>query len=514
MPDGSVPASVSHRADEGGQAALQRVRTVARTWVPGRVSLLRSVAQEKARLSRFAANVGGLAIFLLLSGRLWWLVAHAPLDVNEGWNAMQSMRAFEGRALYPGLDALTANNYPPLSFYIVGSLGQILGDNIVAGRIVSLVSQALTGAAIYAAVGRLTSKSLWPRIGMLLFWGFGATMLRHYTAMNDPQWLADAAMSWGLVLVLPSPSRKVAPDVAVVAAACLTVIGLMTKHNVIAIPIVITVWLCLTNRRALLIWCLSGTFAAFAACGVLLTLWGAAPFADIFGATRTYSLSRMLLKGGQDLLAILPAIIACLGLWRVRAQPSGMIPLLLLAISVPLGVIQRSGDAVNVNAFFEAVIALAIAVPTSCAADPARAKRTLALAALPVLSLAPFAAVDAARLMHNRSAAVQLWSGIATRLAEAPGPVACDDQSACYWAGRDASIDVFSLKQRLLKGGADVVRTAIREQRFALIELRTGETSWHADLLRPLIRSNYVVSYTAKGVVLLVPANPKRNARL
>ena len=456
-------------------------------------------------------NAGGLAILLLLSGRLWWLGAHAPLDVNEGWNAMQSMRAFDGKALYPSLDALTANNYPPLSFYIVGSLGQILGDNIVAGRIVSLVSQALTGAAIYAALGRLTANSLWPRIGMLLFWGFGATMLRHYTAMNDPQWLADAAMSWALVLVLPSPSGKRAPDVAVVTAACLTVIGLMTKHNVVAIPVAIMIWLWLTNRRALLIWCFSGTLAASAACGTLLALWGTAPFADIFGATRSYSLSRMLLKGGQDIFAILPGIIGCLGLWRIRAQPSAMVPLLLLAVSVPLGVIQRSGDAVNVNAFFEAVIAISIAIPVACAANPALANRTLALAALPVLCLAPFAAVDAVRLMLNRGTAVQLWSGLAARLAEAPGPVACDDQSACYWARRDASMDVFSLKQRLLKGDADVVRTAIREQRFTVIELRTGDTSWHVDLLRPLIRSNYVVSYAAKGVVLLVRASKARN---
>ena len=460
---------------------------------------------ERVRLARILMIAGALALLLLLSGRLCWMFAHAPLDIDEGWNAMQSMRAFAGRPLYPALDALTANNYPPLSFYIVGGFGRIVGDNIVAGRIVTLASETLTGGAIYAAVARLTSQPRWAFIGTLLFWGFGATMLRHYVAMDDPQWLAEAAMSWALVLVLPSATSKLSPSVAVFAAACLTVMGLLTKHNVIVIPLVITVWLALKDHKALLVWCLSGMLLSSVACGTMFALWGSAPFAGILNATRSYSLSRMLLKGGPDLLALLPGLVACTSLWRLRAQPAGRVPLLLLAVSVPLGLVQRSGDAVNVNAYFEAVIALSIAIPVACAAFPATAKRTLALAALPLLCLAPFAAADSVRQLFTRSTAVQLWDGVTTRLAKAQGSVACDDQSACYWAGRDANLDFFSLKQRLLKGRGEVVRAAIRDQRFALIELRTGDTSWHADLLRPLIRSNYVVSYTAKGVELLVP---------
>ena len=58
-------------------------------------------------------QVGWVIIILLVLGRLWWLPAHAPLNVNEGWNAGQTMRALGGQPLYPAPDALIANNYPP-----------------------------------------------------------------------------------------------------------------------------------------------------------------------------------------------------------------------------------------------------------------------------------------------------------------------------------------------------------------------------------------------------------------
>ena len=47
---------------------------------------------------------------------------HVPLDPNEGWNAYHALAAMSGQALYP--HDLMVNNYPPLSFYVVGAAGQ------------------------------------------------------------------------------------------------------------------------------------------------------------------------------------------------------------------------------------------------------------------------------------------------------------------------------------------------------------------------------------------------------
>src|SRR6185295_16458982 len=65
---------------------------------------------------------------------------HVPFDPNEGWNAYFAQMAMRSGSPYPPDGGFLVNNYPPLSFYLVGAIGKLLGDNIVAGRIVSLLA--------------------------------------------------------------------------------------------------------------------------------------------------------------------------------------------------------------------------------------------------------------------------------------------------------------------------------------------------------------------------------------
>ena len=53
-----------------------------------------------------------------------------PIEIaqNEGWNAYHADAAMGAAPLYPPTDTLIVNNYPPLSFYVVGGLAQIFGD--------------------------------------------------------------------------------------------------------------------------------------------------------------------------------------------------------------------------------------------------------------------------------------------------------------------------------------------------------------------------------------------------
>src|SRR5665213_2327658 len=81
-----------------------------------------------------------LAALPLLARNILAIPAQVPLDPNEGWNAAHALAAMAGRALYPPPASLMVNNYPPLSFYIVGVLAQLTGDAVVAGRIVSMLS--------------------------------------------------------------------------------------------------------------------------------------------------------------------------------------------------------------------------------------------------------------------------------------------------------------------------------------------------------------------------------------
>ena len=83
---------------------------------------------------------------------LWRVLAiiglHVPLDPNEGWNAYLAAAAMAGHA-YPDAHGYVVNNYPPLSFYLVGVAGRIVGDNIIAGRIVSLIAFLGVAAGIF-----------------------------------------------------------------------------------------------------------------------------------------------------------------------------------------------------------------------------------------------------------------------------------------------------------------------------------------------------------------------------
>jgi len=43
------------------------------------------------------------------------------INFNEPWNAYFADEAIRGEKLYPSRDQFITNNYPPLSFYVVGA---------------------------------------------------------------------------------------------------------------------------------------------------------------------------------------------------------------------------------------------------------------------------------------------------------------------------------------------------------------------------------------------------------
>lgn len=51
--------------------------------------------------------------------------SNVEIENNEGWNAYFADAAMGKMPLYPSASQLITNNYPPLSFYIVGSIGRL-----------------------------------------------------------------------------------------------------------------------------------------------------------------------------------------------------------------------------------------------------------------------------------------------------------------------------------------------------------------------------------------------------
>src|SRR5579862_1945705 len=142
----------------------------------------------------FVVVIGGLIAPLAV------LTHHVPLDPNEGWNAYFTRIAMSGGPLYPAGDLVT-NVYPPLSFYLVGLAGLVTGDTILAGRIVALLAVLVVAGNLYLWLRAVTAPVQIALLGSACFLVFAVTFGQTYIGLDDPQWLAHAIMTSGLVLI-------------------------------------------------------------------------------------------------------------------------------------------------------------------------------------------------------------------------------------------------------------------------------------------------------------------------
>src|SRR5581483_10884800 len=109
-------------------------------------------------LFKLALMAGAFCAAALLLRDAMAIGQHVALDPNEGWNAYHALAAMSGGPLYP--HGMMVNNYPPLSFYIVGALGRSLGDMILAGRLVSLLSFVAVTMGLAVLVRQLHGTAL------------------------------------------------------------------------------------------------------------------------------------------------------------------------------------------------------------------------------------------------------------------------------------------------------------------------------------------------------------------
>jgi 6-pyruvoyl-tetrahydropterin synthase related domain len=296
-----------------------------------------------------------VAVWMVLP--LAWLFAQAPRGYSEGWNALVALRAMSDLPLYPQDQTLHTNNYPPLSFYLVGGLGALTGDHMVAGRLISLAALVAIALEIALAV-RLLGGTWWVSAFAGLLFVAGAMSLDHRpVGGNEPHMLAHAVMLAGLVVLLKGSgsSRHVA------GAAVLMVVGGLIKHNLLGLPLAVTFWLLLNDRRALRVWLLAAGASVAVALAALWLAYGAAVFDNMLGA-RSWGPSRMLRMTRQGLENL--QILLAAALFLVALQPRAPGPQLaglyvgcaLLVASLLVG-----GAGTGVNLFFEPLIASCLA---------------------------------------------------------------------------------------------------------------------------------------------------------
>lgn len=398
------------------------------------------------------------------------------IDFNEGWNGYFQLRAMAGEPLYSGFGPHFANNYPPLSFFVVGALGSLIGDPVLAGRLASLAALAaiaLAGAQIVRASGGGKWERLLALATCVLLFACFAT---DYLGMDDPQLLGQAFAAWALAVHLggtPSVRRTL-------LTALLVAVSVMTKHNLVLIPLLITADVLLRGTtRTRLTWIGSGLVLAALAFGLLAALAPAA-LGQIL-APRSWDVDRAFLFTIEILARFqAPLAVVGAGLYAARRRrPAGLILAYLMA-AIALGAAWSGGAGTDINVFFDITIALAIGA--GLAAIELRERgfgpRWLALFALlanaGALFFAPQAlgrfGVDMAGEMADRE---RLFREDTAWLAAKQGKIVCQSQLLCLRAGKPQFYDSFNATQAMRFGNLpkDTLTGMIARREIAVVQI-------------------------------------------
>lgn len=432
-----------------------------------------------------------------------------PFDPNEGWNAYFAELAMRTGSPYPPAGGFLVNNYPPLSFYLIGRLARINGDAIVMGRVVSLLSVAVTAFGIERILALMGCSRSQAIFAALLF--IACLMLTSdYVGIDDPQLVGHAISLWGAFVLLRAPDNARNS----VIAALLFVVAFFVKHNLVWLPLALAAWLTLVNRRSALNFIASGAIFLLIGLGIFRTLFAASLLHQL-ASERVYAFASV----GAALRnwlpwAALPLCGAVLLYLVGRRERDVMFVVIYTAIATVGGLVLSSGSGVDANAMFDADIALVL-----CAGLLLNRFENEALGVLAIFFfLTPLAVLlgdiegdwtDKHYWLQpmaddRRAAAAEI-----SLLKATPDPVLCEMLSLCYWAGRTAEVDVFNLDQRfrLVPHSDAALVHLIEAKHYALVELEGLKPFPLAGRTEAALLRNYRVMRVDDERVFLVPAS-------
>ena len=395
-----------------------------------------------------------IPLCVAIAALAWRSTLLAPINYNEGCNAWFVSVVQAGGPLYLPPDALLTNNYPPLSFYLLAPLAALLGDAVFAGRLVAWLAFTAVTALIVAIPYRRNGDLLACLFGAAIFAGYMVINYDIYVGMDDPQMLAHAIMLCGLFFAVSSGN--------VIIAALLMAAGLFVKHNVIAMPLALALWLAIYDRRAAVRFVAAGILAGGVGLACCLLAFGP-DFLTSLRAPRQY----LPVRGWRHALEWLapmqlPVLLALLGAVIDRQNRTTMLFATYLLVAIVLACLLTGGDGVNFNLMFEVVIAFSLAAGQLLARlRPHRSLRGWAIGAYAFAALVNAGLVGTKEefllrpwiaMEHARVAATAATVGL---LADHPGPALCDTPIICYWAHNPLELDPFNFGQGVIAGTKD-----------------------------------------------------------
>ena len=395
-----------------------------------------------------ALSLAALLAAVLLLAPLASMFAHGSTNYNEGWNAYHQEETIQSKPLYGAPPGLVCNNYPPVSFHLIGLASRLTGDVNQTGRWVALLSLALVAMLCGAIVRRFTGSAPLAAYTALSVVIWLAVYMPNRIGMNDPQLLGTAFSLLGLYAYIREPEKLR----WLCISAVLFTVSVFTKHNLLAFPAAVGLHLLLRGKwKGLLVW--GGVAAGGSVLLLALTRWMDGP----------YFLANMLAPrarttGVWEITAYLTMFqlpVALAVVWSLRHMGRSLSHIMVLALIVAhaLAAAFAGGYGVGKNIFFDCIFGLVVV----CALVFAEYAPLLAgvkyrgflLAALLVAPafgiviatpLALKADWDMLRALPDRGRDFDL----AVRLLRSrPGPALCEDLLLCFEAGKPFTYDAY-----------------------------------------------------------------------
>lgn len=395
------------------------------------------------------------------------------IDNTEGWNAFLQLRAAAGLPLYDTGSPYFFNNYPPLSFHLAAGLSRLVGDVNTAGRLLSLgavVALALAVRSIVRSAGGSRLDALFGAVTCLLFF---AGLVTDYVGKNNPQMLGQAFVLWGLAahLSAPADARRAA------LAALLFSAGVLTKHNLVALPLLVgfhVLWRGPNRVRAA--YFATGLGLAGLA-GLWLWLSAGRAFLDQLLASRTWDLPRAFLFTTEILGQFqAPMAVVGIGLIAARRHPPAGLVLAWLGVALALGAFFSGGAGTDVNVFFDVYVALAVGaglIVHHCPFPRGRAAMALVINA-GVLFQVPFCLGRLGVELSGEIAAREaMFAEEAAYLRGIDGVALCQSHLLCVRAGKPPFYDPINMLQAMTMGRlpADTLTGMLRRHEIAVVQI-------------------------------------------
>jgi hypothetical protein len=441
-------------------------------------------------------------------------------NVNEGWNAYWAKTAWSGADLYPPLDGLRLNNYLPLWFYLTGAFGALVGDNIRAGRAIAAIALLLDGVLV-ALIAREVAGAVKGYKGMLGGWLAGVAFValfgiyhQDYAAADDPQIFASLFMLLALWRVIRCIDAS--PTLAEWGGmVLLMIVAGLVKHNIVAAPLSIGLFLLVSGRMRALIGFVGLSIVGVAvACAGLYLAYGKSIFALLllprpYNINVAWSQSLEQLKQYGLLLAVVPFLA-----WR--SDVKSRLILIYAVVALALGVALSGGDGVDVNVFFDLLFCIAIGLGVMGAVVAQLVRNDATSPGLRWAAVAGWLAValvsPSIALLSSREPIAAAFAAVTDGayaedlqyIRATPGAVVCRDPTLCYWAGKPLTLDLNNVRSIAFARPRleDAIVGRIDRCEFPLIELGDdwidADNGPLTDRIRDAIEEHYKQVRTSK----------------